>query len=416
MNAVTRKTEIAPIDATPEKRMFWSIIADYDLKTGLCELVDNAFDIWLLGNQKKKLEINVVLDSDHQTITVTDNAGGVKQSDLRLLVAPGGSGNDPNAQSIGIFGVGSKRAGVALGRTIQIKTRPKSGSSFQVDIEDDWLETNDWEIAAFEIPNLSAGTTQVHISNLRKTFDESDEPEIIRHLGETYSHFLGSKCSLVVNGTKIKKTKYDNWSYPPSYAPQNCKIKIPLNDSQHITADITAGLIKDREPDADNYGVYFYCNNRMIVKELRTREVGYFVTSEAGVPHPDASLCRVIVRLEGPAILMPWNSSKNGINYDHLAFQKIRPTLIQLVAHFSKLSRRLKHEWDAKVFRHTQGKITKIPKAQITNSQKISLPPLPKVRKQQIEHLREKNKKQLDKMPWTLGLIEAIGAVDVVSR
>ena len=34
MNEVIRKTEIHPIDGTPEKRMFWSIISDYDLKTG----------------------------------------------------------------------------------------------------------------------------------------------------------------------------------------------------------------------------------------------------------------------------------------------------------------------------------------------------------------------------------------------
>ena len=43
---IARKTEIAPIDGTPVKRMFWSIISDYDLRTGLCELVDNAIDLW----------------------------------------------------------------------------------------------------------------------------------------------------------------------------------------------------------------------------------------------------------------------------------------------------------------------------------------------------------------------------------
>ena len=91
---------------------------------------------------------------------------------------------------------------------------------------------------------------------------------------------------------------------------------------------MTAGLIRDRIPESGNYGVYFYCNRRLIVKELKARDVGYFVTSEAGVPHLDASLCRVIVRLDGPAKLMPWNSSKTGINFGHAAFHQIRPTLI----------------------------------------------------------------------------------------
>ena len=90
MSKVTRKTEIAPIDGTPEKRMFWSIISDYDLPTGLCELVDNAIDLWMAGGQKSKLNVEIVLDADRQLIRIFDNAGGVKQEELRLLVAPGG--------------------------------------------------------------------------------------------------------------------------------------------------------------------------------------------------------------------------------------------------------------------------------------------------------------------------------------
>jgi hypothetical protein len=43
---VTHKTELDVIDGTPEKRFFLSLISDYDLKTGLCELVDNAIDFW----------------------------------------------------------------------------------------------------------------------------------------------------------------------------------------------------------------------------------------------------------------------------------------------------------------------------------------------------------------------------------
>src|SRR5712692_12075528 len=110
MNTVTRKTEIEPIDGTPEKRMFWSIISDYDLKTGMCELVDNAIDLWTIAERPEKLSINITLDADRQLIAVHDNAGGVKHDELRLLIAPGGSRNDPDAEVIGIFGVGGKRA------------------------------------------------------------------------------------------------------------------------------------------------------------------------------------------------------------------------------------------------------------------------------------------------------------------
>jgi len=123
--------------------MFWSIISDYDLRTGLCELIDNALDSWVVGGEKTRLTIDVGLDPARQLISVTDNAGGVKQSDLRLLIAPGGSLNDPNAEIIGIFGVGGKRAGIALGERVQIRSRFKNEDSFEIDISKEWLETPD---------------------------------------------------------------------------------------------------------------------------------------------------------------------------------------------------------------------------------------------------------------------------------
>src|SRR5258708_21417120 len=101
-------------------------------------------------------------------------------------------------------------------------------------------------------------------------------------------------------------------------------------------------LIGDGGAEEKNGGFYFCCNRRLIEKEVKTREVGYFVSNEAGVPHPDISLCRAIVRLEGPAKGMPWTSNKSGINFDHAVFRTLRPTLIDLTAHFSKLSRRFK--------------------------------------------------------------------------
>ena len=42
------------------------------------------------------------------------------------------------------------------------------------------------------------------------------------------------------------------------------------------------------------------------------------------------------------------------------------------------------------------------------------LPPLPRVNKTRAEHLKERNKTILREQPWTLGLVEAMAATDVV--
>jgi hypothetical protein len=416
MNMVTRKTEIGPINGTPVKRMFWSIISDYDLRTGLCELVDNALDMWMLDKQNKPLKVEINLDVARQLISVKDNAGGVKLDELHLLVAPGGSRNDPSAELIGIFGVGSKRAGIALGEQVVIKTRFRKERSVEIDITPEWLRSDDWELPAYEIPSIERGTTQVDVSHLRKPFSQPDVDEMLVHLGETYDWFLDQGCQIEVNEIPVAPRNFESWAFPPRFPPCSATFDVDLGQNGKVSATVTAGLIRDRIPDHNNYGVYFYCNHRLIAKELKTREVGYFVTSEAGVPHPDASLCRVVVRLQGGAQLMPWNSSKSGINFGHVAFQQVRPTLIKLLSQFSSLSRRLKNDWDGKVFRHRTGEIQKIDPADIAPGKRLVLPPLPRVNKPRVERLKSRNKVQLRDKPWTLGLVEAIAAVDIIAR
>jgi C4-dicarboxylate-specific signal transduction histidine kinase len=117
---VLNKTALTTIDGTPKKRLFLSIISDYDLKTGLCELIDNALDFWLSNGMKSPLKVSVVLDTDRQFIQVRDNAGGVSEDQIGLLIAPGASRNEMGDALIGVFGVGGKRAGIALGELVEI--------------------------------------------------------------------------------------------------------------------------------------------------------------------------------------------------------------------------------------------------------------------------------------------------------
>jgi hypothetical protein len=184
-----------------------------------------------------------------------------------------------------------------------------------------------------------------------------------------------------------------------------------------LDVTLTGGLILDRDPEAENYGVYFYCNNRLIVKELKVRDVGYFVPSEAGVPHPDASLARVVIELSGSAELMPWTSSKSGINFSHPAFFAIRRRIIDFSSYYTQVSRRLKGNWEEKVFGHTSGTMETIDPGEALSMKKKVLPKPPSTKQpSRMEVLRKANKGILHDQPWTLGLVEALGMVDMIGR
>ena len=411
---VERKTEIEPIDGTPKKRFFLSIISDYDLKTGLCELVDNAIDLWMTGNRKKTLVVSFEIDADRQLISVTDNAGGVQRDELSVLIAPGESKNDLAAEVIGVFGVGGKRAGIALAEHVTIKTRFQDEETSEVNITQAWLKNEDWNLPAYAIPDIEPCTTQVEMSHLRKSLRPADIENLKRHFGETYDWFLNQGCTINVNGVPIVPVNFETWAFPPNYHPRHSVFSVDMGRGGKVSCELTGGLIRDRDPEKDNYGVYFYCNHRLIVKEVRTHDVGYF-TGGAGVPHTDASLCRVIVRLQGPAQVMPWNSSKNAINYGQLGFEQIRDHLVPLVTYFTSLSRRLREDWDEQVFRHDVGDIEEVSASDVRGKHPI-LPVLPQVNKPRAERYKANNKVQIQNMPWTLGLVESLAMVDIIER
>lgn len=174
MAETTGKREVVTLDGTPDKRLFWSIISDYDVQTALCELIDNAIDQWMGASPRVPLVVELALDADRQLISVKDNAGGIGKSDLRMLIAPGSSRNSPAAATIGIFGVGSKRAVVALAENVVIKTHRSGDKTYQIDVTSDWLESPAWDIPAYEIPSIPEGVTSIDLSALRKTFSTTD--------------------------------------------------------------------------------------------------------------------------------------------------------------------------------------------------------------------------------------------------
>ena len=83
-------------------------------------------------------------------------------------------------------------------------------------------------------------------------------------------------CVIKLNGVKVEPRAFEAWAYPPDFEPRSATFLVDLKDQCKVGVEIVAGLIRDRDPVFDNYGVYFYCNHRLVVKELKAREVGYF--------------------------------------------------------------------------------------------------------------------------------------------
>lgn len=410
------KKEISTLDATPSKRLFLSIIADYDLNRSICELVDNGLDVWVRAGRAKAITIDVDLDKLQQTITVRDDAGGLAKSELRYVVGPGQTGTSPTDETIGIFGVGTKRAVVALAQDIKIKTRFGKEGTYQVEFDDHWLADDDWELPLYEVDSIAEGTTIVGLQKLRVQITDGVVAQLKEHLKATYARFLSeASVTIKVNSEKLVPRFFENWAYPPRFSPRRYTGTLNTDDGRTVKVEAIAGLTMESSPAAGEYGVYFYCNNRLVARAVKTFDVG-FTKGLAGLPHPKVSLTRVLVFLNGDARSMPWNSSKSDISAKHEVFLALHDWLVQVVKGYATLSRIWMGEWPEKVFRYDSGTIKEIKIDSFPQAKKSFLPPFPKSRPRYGDIIAQKNKQIAKKKPWAKGLYEGVIAADLISK
>lgn len=364
--------------------------------------------MWIKEGKVNHLHIQVDIDTSQQTICVKDNAGGIKESDIKLVIAPGFSSNSSNDETIGVFGVGSKRAVVALSQEIKIKSRHKNEKTFVIEYDDKWIEDEDWNIDYFEdTVEIKPNSTVIELTKLRAPVTEKFIDELKECLSSTYAKFLkDSKLKLSVNNIDLEGINFDlNWSYPPNYCPQRYQFPLEINENENIEVEILAGLTSKDQVGEGEYGVYIYCNDRLILRADKSYEMG-FASGIAGIPHPSLNAMRIFVYLKGNPERMPWNSSKSGINYKSKIFESIRDRIIQIVTYFAKLSRSFsKH--NENIYKYNIGSIVE---HKIDSKIPIKLYPLPAPVKKPIYSniIKEKNKKIAEKKPWTIGLYEAI--------
>jgi len=408
------KEIVGEIEPIPNKRIFYSIIADYNLSRAVCELVDNALDQWTKSGRKADLTVEMDFDLGQQTIRVVDNAGGVLKDDLEILVGPGLTTNAPEDTTIGIFGVGTKRAVVALAEDVEIRSRRGSSQTYQIEFNDSWLKDDSWKLPVYQVDAIDPSSTEIDLSRLRFHIKKDHVDRLVEHVGATYALFLGGgKVLIKINGDPVSPIVFENWAFPPKFGPRRFVGSLDVG-GKSVAVEVIAGLAKESSPAGGEYGVYWYCNRRLVGRAVKSHHVG-FVRGLAGLPHPKVSLVRAIVMMEGEARLMPWNSTKSGLSYEHPVFLAMREWLVNVVKEYAALSRGWMGAWPDQVFRYETGSITKVPVKDFTAA-RTYFPSFPKFRPRFADKVRAENEKTFADKPWSRGVSEGIVAVDLISK
>lgn len=310
---------IIKINASPTKPFFISMITrDIDLKAAILELIDNSID----GAKRLRandgfyglsIEINISPDK----FIIKDNCGGIPIEIAEKYAFRFGRPKDANIEgSLGIFGIGMKRALFKIGRKFFIKSKTQN-EYFEVVIDvDKWEKHDDWNFGFNAIErnlnnNLKDCGTTIEITDLNSGISENFGFETFKTALRTHI-----ERSCVASGKAGIEIIFNNYklNFEEDKIIMSDMLQ-PYSDKlieNNVIVRIIAGLVPKGSPQ--DAGWYIYCNGRLVLKADTTSLTGF---GEDGLPiyHPKFAVFRGYVYFESKdPNNLPWNTTKTGID------------------------------------------------------------------------------------------------------
>ncbi len=203
--------------AVPTKNFFVSMLTrDITLIDAVIDFVDNSIDGTMRlaeGSGVDYSKHSVSIDMDGEKFTITDNGGGIPRWGAQKFSLKMGreldDERDQDIDTIGMHGIGMKRAMFKMGREATIRTL-HAGDAYEVPITSEWLDGKSWELPIIDLAAGSfteAGTT-IQVGKLYE-FAASRFANVgflarLREaLSEYFTVFLGRGLTILVNGRRI---------------------------------------------------------------------------------------------------------------------------------------------------------------------------------------------------------------------
>ncbi len=326
--------------ATPTKKFFVNMLTrDIKLEDAILDLLDNCLDGALRCANGTEVDysrywVKITLDAGH--FAIMDNCGGIprdvaKEYAFKMGREPNDN-RDADNETIGMYGVGMKRAIFKMGRSAVVKTR-HGDDAFEVPIKTEWLDSQDW--APLPMNNLILEEqlqdpgTEIRVQNLF--------PGVARHfnnpgflndletsISEHFTTFLQRGLTVSVNGKKIAPVHVEvlvseNENDPAPYVFQKeidgvlVSITVGLNTGRGLAEDDDDSPEFERDRSAATAGWTVFCNDRAVIVGDKSRLTGW----GDGMPlyHYQYSIITGIVEFRSKtAELLPVTTTKRALD------------------------------------------------------------------------------------------------------
>ena len=339
------------VDSSPTKEFFVEMLTrDIDLTDAILDLLDNCLDGVLrkqgFADTKRDdfdysgFEANITIEKDR--FIIQDNCGGIsKNIAINSAFRMGRDSTkvlDENLPTVGIYGIGMKRAIFKIGREAEVLSKCND-EQFSVKIPYEWTKTDDWKLNLDDISSvptaLANGGVIVSVSHLNPTIASTWSNE------DSRNNFVDNLCGsiqksysfIIEKGFKITVNSQPVVSLPVKLLVANAQNKngaispyIYKDNINGVEVDLIIGFYtpvkSDEEIDEINKshrssadaGWTVICNDRVVLYNDKTHLTGW---GEGGIPkyHTQFIGIKGVVSFKSTnPKLLPTTTTKRGID------------------------------------------------------------------------------------------------------
>lgn len=338
---------VRKVHATPTKDFFVRMITkDISLEDCILDLIDNSLD----GVRKIKsaTEPTAAIDSyagywahiqfDARNFQIQDNCGGISISDAIDYAFHFGRRSDAppeDGYSIGLYGIGMKRAIFKMGNNINIYSSTDR-EAFRTNIDvNEWLTrqpvssadgsvvSDDWDFDMDAADLIPATGTLIGVSNLHSdTSSQLGNPTfengLARIIARDYAQFLMKGFEILLNGKRIHAFQFtvrESNDFRP--------VHVRYLDESGVEVELIAGMAglppddiqpQERSSETDYYGWFVLCNDRVVVASDKT-DMTVWGDSDFNVWHFQYNgFIGVLSFTSKIARLLPWTTTKRDVD------------------------------------------------------------------------------------------------------
>ena len=361
------------VSAAPTKSFFVSMLTrDIKLEDAVLDLLDNCVDGILRSGMREGPKpydgYYAKIRFDAKSFLIDDNCGGIPQAYHKhafRMGRPPGSDTEVDG-SVGVYGIGMKRAMFKIGGRCSISTR-HANERYDIDIDPEWMKNeDDWEIyvrgsastgesagTAITIRDLHDGIAGLFTENEGK---ENFSGRLMETVAANYAYIIGKGFKVTINGHDVEpettKIAYnENWKSGDAIVPFVFKGKmgdVEVYLAVGLTRKIPGADEIDKEQEgkrsSKDAGWTVVCNDRAVIYCDRTELTGW---GEAGVPkyHTQFIAISGIVEFKSkyPAAL-PTTTTKRGIDASSSLYLQVKNKMREGMRVFTAYTNQWKSE------------------------------------------------------------------------